>query len=267
MKNKLQNTIFAAALSLIIIILVGFAYFLIKDNVPLLQTILFPGIIISTILLFILFSERKKIEDKKQIKESVTKDKELQKNELEKNAIKEAEENAIKEAEEKFIEDKVKGVLLNIEKTETPEELSKQLLKNLATEFSIVQGIAFIVDYEAGKYKVSATYAYYSDEEVKEFSLGEGISGQVAKNLEMLNISSIPEDYITVLSGLGSSTPKNLLIFPLVNDFEAIGLIEVATFTDFPDSIEKIYNKISKTLGAKLAGFLLSEDLSDEEVF
>ena len=163
------------------------------------------------------------------------------------------------------VEKAANNLLTKIDTVKSVENFSETLLKNLAKEFSIVQGIVFLYEPSIKKFKVSATYAFYSNEEVREFGLGEGISGQVAKNMEILNISNIPENYITILSGLGSSSPKHLLIFPLINEFDTIGIVEIASFSKFPDNIKKIYENIAEPLGQKAAEFL--PDMERSEIF
>ncbi len=178
--------------------------------------------------------------------------------ELEKQKKSEQTELAVKEISERIIK--------NSDTAETGEKFSENLLKSLASEFSIVQGVVFLFNPESGKYRFSAGYALYSDEEIADFSVGEGISGQVAKNLEMLNIENIPENYITVLSGLGSSSPKHLLIFPMIDEFDAVGIVEISTFSPFPENIKEIYKRINEPLG-KIAAELIYPNNEKEETF
>lgn len=144
------------------------------------------------------------------------------------------------------VEKSVANLTKDFENAKNIEQLSDQILRNFAQELSIVQGLVFIKDVSDNKFKVTATYAFYSNEDIREFSEGEGISGQVAKNKVMLNIDNIPENYVTALSGLGSSTPNNLLIIPIIHSDETISIIELASFIDFPDNIEEVYKKISE---------------------
>jgi cell division protein FtsB len=178
----------------------------------------------------------------------------------------EAEKKKQAELTEKTINESAERILKSVNSPENKEKFSEALLKTLASEFSIVQGIVFLINPETNKYGFSAGYALYTDEKIKEFAVGEGISGQVAKNMEMLNISNIPENYITVLSGLGSSSPKHLLIFPLIEEFDAVGIVEISTFSPFPQHISKIYKQINEPLG-KIAAKLIYPDIEKEETF
>ena len=178
----------------------------------------------------------------------------LEKEEKIKKEKKESTSELSKEKEQQAIAEKSGSLLFDLDTQITHEEFTEQLLRNFAEEFSIVQGIAFVREDDV--FKKSASYALYSLNEVKSFVEGEGITGQVAKNKEILNISQIPENYITVLSGLGNSSPKNLLIIPIVLQEKTVAILELASFSNFPDYINKIYQNISQALAEKIAEFL-----------
>ncbi len=173
------------------------------------------------------------------------------------NEIKKEIHNELEDFQKK---EKFKNTISELVKnTETINEINtftETLLRNFANKFSIVQGIFFVKQADSQKFTVSSTYAYYSNEKVREFETGEGISGQVAKNKEMLIIDNIPENYLTVISGLGSSSPKHLLIAPLLINNEAIAIIELASFIKFEPDMKEIFGKISVLLSDKISSLL-----------
>ncbi len=143
----------------------------------------------------------------------------------------------------------LKTLQVDLRKQESIEKYSEKLLSNIAKHYPIVQGIVFILNTETAIFNVSGTYAYYSNEKIREFSYGEGISGQVAKNREYLLISNIPDNYITILSGTGKSSPKNLLIFPILFKNNSIGIIELASFENIGREAENIFMLFSESIG------------------
>ena len=72
------------------------------------------------------------------------------------------------------------------------------------------------------------------------------------RNKEIQLITDIAEGYLTVISGLGSSSPSNLLIIPFVFNNETIAIAELAAFEDFPENIKEIYDKINDPLSEKI---------------
>ena len=130
---------------------------------------------------------------------------------------------------------------------------TEQLLSNIAKKFDITQGIMFLKELESNKFTFLAGYAYFSEEEPREFIEGETLSGQVAKNKVVLNLNNIPDNYITILSGLGKGSPNHLMIIPVINSAnECLGIIELASFVAF----EKNDVEILRLLGLSLNEFL-----------
>ncbi|MEA2042794.1 MAG: GAF domain-containing protein [Bacteroidota bacterium] len=127
------------------------------------------------------------------------------------------------------------------------------ILTRFAEELNIVQGIFFLKQENSDRFSSIANYAYYAVEPPKDFTYGEGISGQAAKEKRMLNITNVPPEYITVLSGLGSSSPNNLLILPIIKNDKTIAVLEVASFSKFPEYMEKAYKNYQAKLGETLA--------------
>jgi len=100
-------------------------------------------------------------------------------------------------------------------------------------------------------------YAYQlPDSKPIEFEFGEGLAGQVAKEGEMINIASVPNGYIQILSGLGKSTPTSLAIFPLKKSGEVIAVIEIASFKPFLEEDEKLFKSVSEEFAEQLAQLL-----------
>lgn len=150
------------------------------------------------------------------------------------------------------VENYIKKILPKVDSKLKLEKYTEKILSNIAKEFDIVQGLFFVKDREKDIYHITGKYAYFGDEEPESFTLGETLSGQVAKNKVALNLKDIPDNYITILSGLGSSSPNHLIIIPIVVGDKAIAIIELASFKDFKrnfsDLFEGMSNQISKTL-------------------
>jgi len=133
------------------------------------------------------------------------------------------------------------------------EEFTEKVLINISKEYDIMQGIFFVKDVNDNVFRKQGTYAYYSEDELREFTEEVGLSGQVATNKKLLNISNIPEKYITVLSGLGKSSPANLLIFPVLFQNESIGIVELASFKKFDSFAEEILMEFSLLIGEQIS--------------
>lgn len=125
-------------------------------------------------------------------------------------------------------------------------------LSALAKELELAQGVMYVKDKERDTYVKSGSYAFYSTTENEEIEFGVGISGQVAKNKEPLYITNVPNDYITIMSGLGKSNPKYLQILPIVVQGKTIGIIELASFKEIPIDNKAFMEYDSNVIGERL---------------
>jgi transcriptional regulator with GAF, ATPase, and Fis domain len=85
------------------------------------------------------------------------------------------------------------------------------------------------------------------------YEFGEGLAGQVAKEGKSINVSNVPQGYITVLSGLGSASPNALAIVPVQLADQVVGVLEIASFRPFSPSDESYLQALAGTLGERLS--------------
>ena len=111
-----------------------------------------------------------------------------------------------------------------------------------------------IIDKETQMLLLVAGYAFFIPESKEiSFELGEGLAGQVGKSKKATIFSNVPENYLKVTSGLGNSTPTNLIVAPLIDENTNIkGVIEIASFKAFSKYDLDYLNAISNLLLDKL---------------
>lgn len=133
----------------------------------------------------------------------------------------------------------------------------EKVLWKVANDLEAVQGAVFLArqkDKEIKIIELFAGYAYYLPEsKVLTYEFGEGLAGQVAKDGRLVNISSIPEGYISVISGLGKSSPTNLILVPVKNEQEKVlGVIEIASFRKFDQKDELFLKEVALLLAKEI---------------
>jgi low affinity Fe/Cu permease len=136
---------------------------------------------------------------------------------------------------------------------EALEKFGEALLLNICKRFNAVQGLFYLKNPESGIFSFKSGYAYFSETEPISYKEGETLAGQVAKNKKVLNLSKIPDSYITIMSGLGDGFPNYLLIVPIISpNNETIGIIEIASFKSFSSEVEELFAYLGHKLGEKL---------------
>ena len=134
------------------------------------------------------------------------------------------------------------------------DQLGALLLKNLAREIEMMSGI-FYGETE-GEYRALATYAMATSTEPYTFKSGEGLSGQVAKNQQVMVLTRLLEGHLEVYSGLGKAAPSYLAIVPLVHKGRTIAVLECSGYRYDPADIEKMFKVFARELMEKLTPHL-----------
>lgn len=136
--------------------------------------------------------------------------------------------------------------------------LCDNIIQNMINYLDANQGGIFIVNENDDAEKVLdlvSAFAYNKKKYTEKRILpGEGLIGTCMIEKDTLMLTEIPEDYITITSGLGEATPNCILILPLKLEDEVLGVIEMASFNKFqPHEIEfaeKIASSIASTINA-----------------
>ena len=86
----------------------------------------------------------------------------------------------------------------------------------------------------------------------KSLYLGEGLVGTCAVEKQIINLTEIPEGYITITSGLGDTKPDNLLLVPVLHELELIGVLEIASLNLFKEHEIQFAGEVAGSLGATI---------------
>lgn len=136
-------------------------------------------------------------------------------------------------------------------------ELSYQVLRALNSYIKSTQGAFYLYEEESRLLVNSATYAYNRKKYLEqEFKIGEGLVGQCAYEMDYIYRTEIPEDYISISSGiLGDQKPTSILLVPLISDESLQGVVE---FAFLQERIPKLTIQFLLELGEIIARTLLN---------
>ncbi len=155
-------------------------------------------------------------------------------------------------------DDKVRGI-------NEVGKLTDMVINYLSRALDVQVGV-FYLDDGNNQLSFSAGYACRK-EDVKDkvFESGEGLIGQAAEIEKPIFLDNIPVDYIvpTVVSAIGTSKPRNLIIMPIMYQSRVMGVIELGTIGKFSDIqidfLNQIGNGIGTVLNAAVANTRLKE--------
>jgi len=159
---------------------------------------------------------------------------------------------------------------------ENVSELSFVVIQKLVTYLHIEMGAIMLADSdEEGRLlETIASYAYDRRKYLnKKFRFGEGLPGTCALEKEKIYINEIPEEYSDIISGVGYTKPRFVLVVPMKIEEEIFGIIELASFRELAkhelDFIDQLAESIASTLQAvkinEKTAFLLRQSREQAE--
>jgi PAS domain S-box-containing protein len=135
-------------------------------------------------------------------------------------------------------------------------DLGKDIISSLVKYLEVNQGGLFIhgKDEQGDEYlDLLACYAYGKQKILqRRIPAGQGMIGQCMFEKDFVIVTDIPKDYVKITSGLGESTPRNIVVAPLIFNDIFCGAIELASFEVMqPHQIEFI-KKVCTNIAAEL---------------
>jgi putative methionine-R-sulfoxide reductase with GAF domain len=140
------------------------------------------------------------------------------------------------------------------------DQLIKSVLSFVVGYSNSKQGLLFVLNHNEQTLKVVATYA--SDEmETLTIPIGEGIVGQSFLNGQSVFLEDLPSTFYKIKSGLGTSIPKAAAVLPLVSGKEITGVLEIATFHNYPLYVRDWLEKCTEVIGALVKNTVTNEKI------
>lgn len=161
------------------------------------------------------------------------------------------------ENDRKEIAERINEIYESTKDENDPEKYFDQMLIALSKSIKMVQGVAYtIISGDEPTFAIRSTYAYYTTDTGRTFALGEGIPGQVAKDKKILCLDEVPEGYIRIVSGLGSSSPHYLIVAPITHESKTIAVLEMAMFEKPSFDINEFHKQFSAKISEKISSLI-----------
>ena len=112
--------------------------------------------------------------------------------------------------------------------------LATSILKLLCPYMNAQIGALYVVAEQS--LHLVGSYAFNHQNGVSDFGFGEGLVGQAVIEKEPMIITDIPQNYMTIRSGLGETVPNTLMVLPFMYEDRVIGVIEMGTLAEFSDT-------------------------------
>jgi HAMP domain-containing protein/signal transduction histidine kinase/DNA-binding response OmpR family regulator len=134
--------------------------------------------------------------------------------------------------------------------------VSQMILSELAPLVGSQHGAFYLSearDDNAFLLKLHASYAYKERKRLaNQFAPGESLVGQCALEKSRILVTQVPDDYIKINSGLGESSPSNIVVLPVVFEGQVKAVIELASFQHFGEIHLAFLDQLTESIGIVL---------------
>ncbi|MGF6240503.1 signal transduction histidine kinase/DNA-binding response OmpR family regulator/CHASE3 domain sensor protein [Paraburkholderia sp. GAS38] len=147
----------------------------------------------------------------------------------------------------------------------TPTLVGRAMLEFLAQYLGVSVAALYIRDKETGTLHRAASYGFSleSEQASQHFQNAESLIGQAALTRRTILLKDVPDDYVKVVSGLGMSPPRNLIVLPIENDGVVNGVVELGFMRALVERDQELLQLIAGGMGDFLEAALYRERLQD----
>jgi len=145
------------------------------------------------------------------------------------------------------------------------EELATVLFSRLAPLLHIGQASLYRMAEDASELQLCGSYACSgAGAPGGNITMGEGLVGQCALDRRAIEIKNVPAGYARVTSGLGSASPRLLVLRPILATDRLLGVLELALFQPIEEASGKLLDTLLPTLALNME--ILARNLNTRQL-
>jgi PAS domain S-box-containing protein len=141
--------------------------------------------------------------------------------------------------------------------TNNIQKFSENILTQLVKYIGANQGLFYVLNEEAESgphLELTACYAWERKKHLEDIvKVGQGLTGQVVLEKEIIYMTDVPNDFVNITSGLGQSNPRSVILLPLKYNDEVFGVIEMASFQLFEPYQQDFLNKLCVSIASSIS--------------
>ena len=170
------------------------------------------------------------------------------------DAIKRLKINSIEFKSQSWIKEGVNTLNKKLGTETEAVEVSQKSIDFLCTYLNAGIGSLYIFDEKTEMLNQYANYAYVQREEIrKNFALGEGTVGQVARQKSPIQLRNIKRTQLLIDTGTTSEPPLNTYTFPLIYQNKLFGVIELGSSEIFDANAAEFFSLANEIIATALS--------------
>jgi PAS domain S-box-containing protein len=135
------------------------------------------------------------------------------------------------------------------------DNLCDKVVEEVVKYMKANQGFMYVIENIGGeeKIKLMAGRAWERKKYLqKTFDIGHGLIGQSVIERQTIFMTKVPENYVSITSGLGAANPRCILIVPLKSEDIVVGVIELASFNVYEEHEIKFMEKVAESIASTI---------------
>ncbi|MGV9596896.1 HAMP domain-containing protein [Streptosporangium sandarakinum] len=142
-------------------------------------------------------------------------------------------------------------------------EVARLIMSELTPLVSARYGAFYLAD-ASGDLHLIAGYGTRSGSNARErFTIGQGIVGQAALEGRRIILDDVPAKYLTVDTGLSSSSPAQIVVLPILFESQVLGVLELASFRQFGEVHHDFMTQLVETIGVTMNTIMANSRTED----
>ena len=151
-----------------------------------------------------------------------------------------------------WVKSEVSGTMERLQAAQDFAAFSSRLFSRLSEAISLLYGALYVIDESQSHVTRVGGFALNHPSEAMEFAVGEGLVGQAMVERRPLLLQANEGDQIGVLTGMGSVTPRTLLIIPVINRDVVIAVIELAPISSLSERQQALLDALLPAVASNL---------------
>jgi transcriptional regulator with GAF, ATPase, and Fis domain len=146
----------------------------------------------------------------------------------------------------------------SFQQASSKKEILHSGLEALCRQLDAGQGAAYLIQPDGNTKVVVLTTGFaltVNETSATRYTFGEGLIGQAAASGQLLYLDEVPEGYIKIISGLGSASPRYLIIVPVKHNEKVQGVLEIASFAPFSEEQRRFIEQGAQLIAEKLSTY------------
>lgn len=145
---------------------------------------------------------------------------------------------------------------------QTVDQVMQSMLRSLASTLNSLVGAVYLV--EGDELVMRASYAYsHRKGDRSRLKMGESLVGQAAVERNLFVVGDLPENYAPIASGLGESTPREVMVIPLVFNDHLLAVMELMSFNPFTQEDIEYVSRAAEGMAIALNSSISRVQLAD----